>query len=49
MTDLLLQRGLRLNFDDGPLIMGVVNANTDSFSDPRSDSSPQLVIDHAAS
>ena len=46
MTDLSLPHGW-LRFSSGPLIMGVVNANADSFSDPRSGDSLDPVIEHA--
>lgn len=41
---MLLPRGQRLDFDAGPLIMGVVNANADSFSDPRASESAEAVV-----
>ncbi|MBK7166826.1 MAG: dihydropteroate synthase [Candidatus Microthrix sp.] len=36
--------GSLLAHDDGPLIMGIVNANADSFSDPRATMGPEAVI-----
>lgn len=47
MTALSLPHG-QLQFESGPLIMGVVNANADSFSDPRSGNSPDRVIELAS-
>ena len=44
MTDLTRSPGPQLNYDAGPLIMGIVNANADSFSDPRSTIGPDAVI-----
>lgn len=37
-----------LVFGSGPSIMGIVNANADSFSDPRASNSPDTVIADAA-
>ena len=39
--------GSLLAHDDGPLIMGIVNANADSFSDPRATMGPEAVIAEA--
>ena len=33
--------GPTLDYDAGPLIMGIVNANADSFSDPRATQGPE--------
>lgn len=48
MTDVGPPRQHPLSFDGSPLIMGIVNANADSFSDPRRSSAPDQVIASAA-
>ncbi len=44
MTPAAPPSGPPLDYGPGPLIMGIVNANADSFSDPRATKGPEAVI-----